>query len=138
MIYDQNDVDLMALCAVREAEGEGLYGCFLVMQVIYNRVGKPGFGHTIHDVITGKNQFSSMSIPSDPRYSYHPSETNPILMGCRADAPNILVGTNDDPTHGAVYYANEATATSGWYFDNIINSGNHLVTLKYGRHTFRG
>ena len=137
MIYDQNDVELMALCAWKEARGDGLYGCFLVMQVIYNRVGKPGFAHTVHDVIMGRNQFTSMSVPSDPEFSIHPPPGDAIYAACLADAPNILAGTNDDPTHGALWYANEATATSGWYFDNIINSGNHPVTLKYGRHTFR-
>ena len=60
MIYDQNDVELDGVVRMERSSGDGLYACFLVMQVIYNRVGKPGFGHTIHDVITGRNQFTSM------------------------------------------------------------------------------
>jgi hypothetical protein len=39
-----------------------------VAHVIFNRIGAPGFAGTLHEVIYGKNQFSSMSISTDPEY----------------------------------------------------------------------
>jgi spore germination cell wall hydrolase CwlJ-like protein len=40
-----------------------------VAHVIFNRIGAPGFAGTLHEVIYGKNQFSSMSISTDPEYN---------------------------------------------------------------------
>jgi spore germination cell wall hydrolase CwlJ-like protein len=40
-----------------------------VAHVIFNRIGAPGFAATLHEVIYGKNQFSSMSISTDPEYN---------------------------------------------------------------------
>jgi|SRR6516164_1427240 hypothetical protein len=39
-----------------------------VGHVIFNRIGAPSFAGTLHQVIYGKNQFSSMSISTDPEY----------------------------------------------------------------------
>lgn len=36
--------------------------------MIFNRIGAPGFAGTLLEVIYGKNQFSSMSISTDPEY----------------------------------------------------------------------
>jgi hypothetical protein len=40
-----------------------------VAHVIFNRVGAAGFAKTLHEVIYGKNQFSSMSVCTDPEYN---------------------------------------------------------------------
>lgn len=40
-----------------------------VAHVIFNRIGAPGFAGTLHEVIYGKNQFSSVSISTDPEYN---------------------------------------------------------------------
>ena len=37
MTYDQDDLDSIALCAWKEARGEGTPGMLAVMHVIYNR-----------------------------------------------------------------------------------------------------
>lgn len=140
MDYTQSDVDNMALCAWKEARGEGLYGCFLVMQVIYNRSRKIGaFPPNVHDVIYQRNAFTSMSVPSDPEYNIAPETPQELELyhDLQLDAPNILVGTNDDPTKGAVFYANEDTETSGWYYENVIKNPAHPITLVYKHHTFR-
>lgn len=138
MLFDQNDVESMALCAWKEARGDGIFACFLVMCVIYNRVGKLGFAHTIHDVIYGKNQFTSMSVPSDSQFNLEPPPGDTMFAACKVDATNILGGANNDPTHGALYYANEDNIDiGGWYDRNIIQKTSHPVLLKYKHHTFR-
>lgn len=137
MQYDQNDVHLLALVAWKEARGNGISGCYYVMHVVCNRVGKPGFAATLHDVIMGRNQFTSMSVPSDPEYFLQPPAQDPVWMACLVDAPNVLSG-DDDPTKGALYYANEKNIQpGGWYQRNIIDSGLHPVTTVYGKHVFR-
>jgi spore germination cell wall hydrolase CwlJ-like protein len=149
MIYDDNDVHSLALCAWKEARGEGKDGVWAVMWVIKNRVGHPGFAHTLHDVIYGKNQFTSMSVPSDPEFNLEPKDDDEIWQSCRLQAAAVLGGgevgcVNDgsqeflpDPTKGAHYYANLHNCTSGWFHDNIVlNTHDHPITAQIGRHTF--
>lgn len=56
----QEEIELIALCVMAEAEGECEYGQRLVVDVILNRVDDPHFPDTIYDVIYQKNQFSGM------------------------------------------------------------------------------
>jgi N-acetylmuramoyl-L-alanine amidase len=136
MIYDADDIHNLALVAWKEARGEGIAGCVAVMHVVINRVGKPGFARTLHDVIYGKNQFSSMSIPSDAEFNLQP-DNGAIWQGCMTAAPNVLSGANPDPTLGALYYANLEYTTSGWFFNQIANNpSQHPETVKIGHHTF--
>lgn len=58
--YTEEMVDLLALVALAEAEGEGEYGQRLVIDTILNRVDHEAFPNTIEDVIFQKNAFSSM------------------------------------------------------------------------------
>lgn len=67
--YDQDDLNSAILCVWKEARGDGYIAMNAVAPVIFNRVGAPGFASTLHDVIYGKNQFSSMSISTDPEYN---------------------------------------------------------------------
>lgn len=136
MAFSQQDVEDLAYCAWQEARGEGISGCYLVMQVVYNRTFAKYFPHNIHDVIYQKDAFS-WTLPTDPEYGKRPLDNDPIYVACLADAPNILCGTNDDLTKGALYYANESITGPGWYRTNIIENPEHPVTLVYGRHTFR-
>lgn len=143
MIYDDNDIHSLALCAWKEARGEVQpVGCEAVMCVIFNRVGHPGFAHTLHDVIYGKNQFTSMSVPSDPEFNLQPAADDAAFANCMIGAKQLLAATPDaafvaDPTHGAHYYANLHNCTSGWFHDNIVlNTHDHPITAQIGRHTF--
>ena len=136
MNYTAQDVKDLAYCAWMEARGEGISGCVLIMQVIYNRVQHANFPKTIHTVIYQPNAFS-WTRSDDPEYGKQPPDGDAVYAACLADAPNILVGTNDDLTKGAVYYANEAVTGSGWYRTHIINDPTHPVTFVYGHHTFR-
>lgn len=56
----QEEIELIALCVMAEAEGECEYGQRLVIDVILNRVDDPHFPDTIYDVIYQENQFSGM------------------------------------------------------------------------------
>lgn len=56
----QEEIELIALCVMAEAEGECEYGQRLVIDVILNRVDDPHFPDTICDVIYQKNQFAGM------------------------------------------------------------------------------
>jgi spore germination cell wall hydrolase CwlJ-like protein len=140
-VLDDNDKESLKLVAWKEARGDGLGACNLVMHVVLNRVGKPGFASNIHDVIYGKNQFSSMSRPSDPEFNLDPTKNqlDPVWPGLQYVVDNIE--GDDDATKGALYYQNPKTADSGWFARNIGGPDgkglpNHPLLLTYMHHSF--
>lgn len=139
--YDQDDLNNAILCVWKEARGDGHMAMNAVAHVIFNRVGAPGFPNNLHDVIYGKNQFSSMSISTDPEYNLvAPSASDPQYPSY-SDATNIVnaivAGTDSDPTNGAVYYANLNESTSGWFFRNIVDDPeNHPQRATIGHQVF--
>lgn len=56
----QEEIDLIALVTMAEAEGETELGKRLVIDTILNRVDDPHFPDTVHDVIYYPNAFSPM------------------------------------------------------------------------------
>lgn len=56
----QDEINLIALVTMAEAEGESEYGQRLVIDTILNRVDSGVFPNTVHGVIYQKHQFSSM------------------------------------------------------------------------------
>lgn len=54
------EIELLALVTVAEAEGESEEGKRLVIDTVLNRVDSERFPNTIHDVVYQKNQFTSM------------------------------------------------------------------------------
>lgn len=56
----QEEIDLIALVTMGEAEGETELGKRLVIDTILNRMDSPHFPDTVHDVIYHPNQFSVM------------------------------------------------------------------------------
>jgi cell wall hydrolase len=134
---DTNDLHSLALCAWKEARGEGIDGMRAVMHVICNRISTVGFPHSLHDVIYMKNQFTSMSVPSDPEFNLEPGANDAQYTYCVQVAPTVLAGTDPDNTLGARFYANLKTATSGWFFNNIVNNPTqHPQTAVVGHQTF--
>lgn len=59
-VLPQDDVELLALVTIAEAEGECEEGKRLVIDTVLNRVDSTYFPNTIYDVIYQANQFSSM------------------------------------------------------------------------------
>jgi len=85
--YDQDDLNNAILCLWKEARGDGYTAMNAVAHVIFNRVGAPGFPSNRRDVIYGKNQFSSMSISTDPEYNLAaPGVTDPQYPSYSEDA----------------------------------------------------
>lgn len=56
----QEEIDLIALVTMAEAEGETELGKRLVIDTILNRMDDPHFPDTVHDVIYSPNAFSVM------------------------------------------------------------------------------
>lgn len=59
--FSDNDINLLALVTMAEAEGESEKGKRLVIDTILNRVDSKYFPDTIHDVIYQSYQFSVMT-----------------------------------------------------------------------------
>jgi len=139
--FDQDDVQNAVLCVWKEARGDGYEGMDAVAHVIFNRVGAPGFPSGLHEVIYAKNQFSSMSISTDPEFNLPaPGPTDPEYPSY-LDATNIVnaivAGADNDPTNGALYYANLKESTSGWFFRHIAeDSANHPLRATIGHQAF--
>jgi len=50
---------------------------------------------------------------------------------------SVYDGTDPDNTGGALFYANLETATSGWFFENIVQRPDlHPKTASIGKQTF--
>lgn len=146
-MYDQNDLHSAALCAWKEGRGDGLTGVHAVLHCLKNRVNSYGLGfaRNLHDVIYGKNQFTSMSVPSDPEFNLEPLETNhqDWLMWLESlRLADVVFNTDDaDPTGGAHYYENPKTAGSDWFTRIIAGpDGNgtpeHPKTVQILHHVF--
>ncbi len=136
-MYDQNDISLAALCAWKEARSDGSTGMHAVLHCLKNRIGFPGFAKTIHDVIMGKNQFSSMSIISDPEFNLQPAPDDVMYIAALRLADTVLNTDDDDPTGGAHYYENPKTGNSGWFNRVIVaDKINHPMTVQILHHTF--
>jgi len=108
-----------------------------VMHVIANRVGVPGFAPTIHDVVYGKNQFTSMSVPTDPEFNLEPNDGDPQFAFCMSVVTSVLNGSDPDLTNGARWYDNPKAATSGWFARVIVGDpANHPMVATIGQQQF--
>ncbi len=142
LIYDENDCASLALCAWREARGEGCDGMRAVMHVIVNRArrwygGHCGHSESIHHAVYAKNQFTSMSVPTDPEFHLMPSPTDPQYAEIRNLSREVLSGDDPDITNGALYYVNPKTMVSAWFEETIIcDPANHPETARIGHHVF--
>lgn len=118
--YESNDLQLMARAVNGEARGEPYEGQVAVAAVILNRVKHPSFPNSIAGVIYQPGAFTAVTdgqinVPIDP--------DSTVYKACQ-DAMNGW-----DPTGGAIYYYNPATATNQWIFSR-------QVVKTIGRHRF--
>ena len=113
--YD-GDVQLLARIISAEARGEPYQGQVAVGAVVLNRVRHPSFPDTLAGVIYQTDAFTAVS---DGQFD------EPIAESAWRAAQDALGGS--DPSGGALYYFNPATATSAWIWSRplIVTIGNH-------------
>ena len=112
------DVALLARLISAEARGESYEGQVAVGAVVMNRIAHPSFPNTLSGVIYQKGAFSCLD---DGQFD------QPVAQSAYQAARDAMNGY--DPTGGAIYYFNPATATSAWIWSRPL-----LVTI--GRHRF--
>ncbi|MDF2547990.1 MAG: spore cortex-lytic enzyme [Anaerosolibacter sp.] len=113
-----DDVRLLAMAIHGEARGEPYTGQVAVGAVILNRVRHPSFPNSIAGVVYQPLAFTAVD---DGQIYLSPNDTS---FKAARDALNGW-----DPTGGAIYYWNPATATSKWIWTRT-------PTVKIGKHWF--
>lgn len=116
--YSNNDIYLLAKLIHAEARGESYTGQVAVGAVVLNRVKSSSFPNTISGVIYQKYAFTAVD---DGQMNLEPNET--------ARKAAIAAMNGWDPSYGALYYYNPATASSQWIFSR-------QTTVVIGRHVF--
>ena len=109
-------LDLLARLISAEARGEPYEGQVAVGAVVLNRVEHPSFPNSIAEVIYQPGAFSCLD---DGQFN------EPVAESAYRAARDAMNGW--DPTYGAIYYFNPATATSKWIWSRplIVNIGKH-------------
>lgn len=115
-----SDVQLLARAINGEARGEPYEGQVAVGAVILNRVKDSKFPNTIAGVIYQSGAFTAVS---DGQINVPIKEGATVVKAAR-DALNGW-----DPTDGAIYYFNPATATNKWIWSRPL-----IKTI--GKHRF--
>ena len=115
-----SDLQLMARAINGEARGEPYEGQVAVGAVILNRVKSSQFPNTIAGVIYQSGAFTAVA---DGQINVPISEGSTVLKAAQ-DAMNGW-----DPTGGAIYYFNPATATNKWIWSRPL-----IKTI--GKHRF--
>lgn len=113
-----NSLSLLARVISAEARGEPYAGQVAVGAVILNRVEHPSFPSSISGVVYQPGAFTCMD---DGQFN------EPVADSAYRAAQDALNGT--DPSSGAIYYFNPATATSSWIWSRP------LITV-IGKHRF--
>lgn len=110
------DLYLLARLISAEARGEPYNGQVAVGAVVLNRVNHPSFPNTVAGVIYQTDAFTCVT---DGQFD------QPISESAYRAAQEALNGS--DPSGGAIYYFNPATATSQWIWSRplIVTIGNH-------------
>ena len=115
-----SDIQLLARAINGEARGEPYEGQVAIGAVILNRVKDSRFPNTIAGVIYQSGAFTAVS---DGQINQAMEDEATVLKAAR-DAMNGW-----DPTDGAVYYFNPATATNKWIWSRPL-----IKTI--GKHRF--
>ncbi len=116
----QSDLRLMQHVVYGEARGEPYQGEVAIAAVILNRLRDPRFPHTVPGIVYQPGAFTAVD---DGQINLQPDDT---AMRAVLDAVHGW-----DPTHGAVYYFNPATATSAWMWSRpqVVQIGKHIFCM---------
>ncbi len=115
---NSSDLNLLSRLVYGEARGEPYTGQVAVAAVVLNRVRSSSFPNTVSGVIY---QSGAFDVVSDGQINLTPNET------AKKAAQDALNGW--DPTNGAIYYFNPATATNKWIWSRPM-------TVTIGKHRF--
>ena len=113
-----SNLNLLSRVVYGEARGESYTGQVAVAAVVLNRVKSSSFPNTISGVVYQSGAFDCVS---DGQINLAPNET------AKKAAQDALNGW--DPTYGAIYYFNPATATNKWIWSRPM-------TVTIGKHRF--
>ena len=108
-VHGENDVELLARVISAEARGEPYVGQVAVGAVILNRIDHPSFPNTLAGVIYQPGAFSCLN---DGQID------QPVAESAYRAARDAFAGS--DPSGGAIYYFNPATATSKWIWSRPL------------------
>ena len=119
-VYSDSDVNLLAKLIYGEARGESYVGQVAVGAVVMNRIKSASFPNTMAGVIYQSYAFTAVA---DGQINLTPDAT---AKRAAIDAMNGW-----DPSYGALYYYNPATATSAWIFSRktTVTIGNHVFAI---------
>ena len=115
---NSSDINLLSHLIYGEARGEPYTGQVAVGAVIMNRVRSSSFPNSIAGVIYQKGAFDAVS---DGQINMNPDSS---AKKAAQDAYNGW-----DPSYGAIYYFNPATATNKWIWSRPL-------TITIGKHRF--
>lgn len=115
---NSNNVNLLAKLIYGESRGEPYTGQVAVGAVVMNRVKSSSFPNTISGVIYESGAFDAVR---DGQINLTPDSD------AKKAAQDALNGW--DPSYGAIYYFNPATATNKWIWSRPM-------TVTIGRHRF--
>lgn len=101
-----------ALCAWREARGEGRDGIRAVLHVIRNRAEKSSKSWA--QIVYARLQFSSMTYGADPQLTVVPVQPDAVFSDCYDIADLIYGGGDFDLTNGATHYFNPNVVLPEW------------------------
>lgn len=107
--YSQSEIALLARVISAESRGEPYEGQVAVGAVILNRIAHPSFPNTLAGVIYQPGAFSCLD---DGQIDA------PVYESAQRAARDAMNGW--DPTGGAIYYFNPATATSKWIWSRPL------------------
>ncbi len=113
-----SNLNLLSRVVYGEARGESYTGQVAVAAVVLNRVKSSLFPNTISGVVYQSGAFDCVS---DGQINLTPDAT------ARKAAQDAINGW--DPTYGAIYYFNPATATNKWIWSRPM-------TVTIGKHRF--
>lgn len=113
-----SNLNLISRFVYAESRGEPYTGQVAVASVILNRVKDSRFPNTVSGVVYQSGAFTCVS---DGQINLTPNST------AKKAAQDAINGW--DPSYGAVYYFNPATATSKWIWSR-------QVTVTIGHHRF--
>ena len=115
---NSNDLNLLSRVVYAEARGEPYEGQVAVAAVTLNRVKSSSFPNTLAGVVYQSGAYDAVA---DGQINLTPNST------AKKAAQDAMNGW--DPSYGALYYFNPATATNKWIWSRPM-------TVTIGKHRF--